>query len=204
MIAPNKSETCAARHRPTTLAVAAALLGSVGIADASVALYSYSENTTSFQAVYSFTPDITPLDGQSTGLGSWTANLTQSYTPAVPSVSPASYVFSWEGAHVATPHAGELPLLLANLGTCSIDAASLTGTFCDTTTDVPHLDLDNLLYQHYDQYHFWLELVSGGGYAYLTGTHVGEVPVPAAAWLLGSGLFGVAVAGHRKKTAAHG
>jgi hypothetical protein len=116
-------------------------------------------------------------------------------------LSPASYTFAWAGAHLATPHAGELPLLLADLGTCTFEASSLTGTFCDTTTQVPHLDLDNLLYQHYDEYHFWLDLVSGGGYAYLTGTHVGEVPVPAAVWLFGSGLVGLTAVARRRSSA---
>lgn len=188
-----------ARHGALTAAmVMAAVAGSA--ANASITLTSYTENTTSFQAVYSFTPDITPLDGETTGLGDWTATLTQTYSPAVPSVSPAQYVFAWAGAHLATPHAGELPLLLADLGTCTIAAGSLAGTFCDTTTQVPHLDPDNLLYQHYDEYHFWLDLVSGGGYAYLTGTH-SEVPVPAAAWLFGSGLLGLTAVARRKTQA---
>ena len=165
---------------------ATACLSLSGAVHASIALTSYTENANSFQAVYSFSQTITPLDAETTGLGDWTATLTQTYNPAVPSVSTAQYVFAWSGAHLATPHAGELPASLADLGTCAIDAGTLTGTFCDTTTNVPHL-----LDQHYDQYHFWLELVSGGGYAYLTGTHSSAVPLPAAVWLLGSGLIGL-------------
>lgn len=176
---------------------ASALVCLSGTANATIALTSYSENANSFQAVYSFSQTITPLDAETTGLGNWTATLTQTYNPAVPLVSPAQYIFAWSGAHLATPHAGELPLLLADLGTCAIDAGTLTGTFCDTTTNVPHL-----LDQHYDQYHFWLELDSGGGYAYLTGTHVGEVPVPAAVWLFGSGLIGLAGVARRRSTRA--
>lgn len=175
-------------------------------ADASVTLTSYTENATSFQAVYSFSQDVTPLDGETTGLGNWTATLTQTYVPGVPLVSPAQYVFTWAGAHLATPHSGELPLLLADLGTCSINAGSLTGTFCDTTTYIPHLDLTNLLYEHHDTYRFWLELVNGGGYAYLTGVHgtVGEVPVPAAAWLFASGFAGMVALGRRNGQAVRG
>lgn len=193
------------RHGALAGAMAIAAVAS-STADASITLTSYTENTTSFQAVYAFTPDIAPLDGETTGLGDWTATLTQTYIPGVPLVSPAQYVFAWAGAHIATPHAGELPLLLADLGTCSINAGSLTGTFCDTTTYIPHLDLTNLLYEHYDTYHFWLELVSGGGYAYLTGSHggVGEVPVPAAAWLLASGFAGMVALGRRRNKMSSG
>lgn len=192
----------ASKQALAALAVATVFSAVANTASASITLTSYTENATSFQAVYSFTPDITPLDGQTTGLGDWTATLNQSYSPAVPLVSPAQYVFAWAGAHLATPHAGELPLLLADLGTCTIAAGSLTGTFCDTTTQVPHLDLTNLLYEHYDSYHFWIDLVSGGGYAYLTGSHVSAIPVPAAAWLLGSGLAGLVAVSRRSRLAS--
>src|SRR5690606_10947620 len=87
-------------------------------AEASVTLTSYTENATSFEAVYAFTPDITPLDGETSGLGNWSAILTQSYLPAVPLVSPAQYVFNWEGIHLSMPHAGELPILLPTVGLC--------------------------------------------------------------------------------------
>ena len=164
-----------------------------GAAEASVTLTSYTENATSFEAVYVFTPDITPLDSETSGLGNWSAILTQTYLPAVPLVSPAQYVFNWEGIHLSTPHAGELPILLPTVGLCTIDAASLTGTFCQETVDVPHL-----LGHHYDQYSFMLELVSGGGYATFTGTHLSAIPVPAAAWLLISGIGGLAAVARRK------
>lgn len=194
----------ASKQALAALTVATALSAMANTASASITLTSYTENATSFQAVYSFTPDITPLDGETTGLGDWTATLTQTYSPAVPLISPAQYVFAWAGAHIATPHSGELPLLLADLGTCTIAAGSLTGTFCDTTTYVEHLDLTNLLYEHFDTYHFWVDLVSGGGYAYLTGSHgdVSAVPVPAAAWLLGSGLAGLVAVSRRSRLAS--
>jgi hypothetical protein len=194
--------TLSAHCRAFTAALA--LTAATGTSHAAIVLSSYNETANSFEAIFAFTPDITPLDAEITGLGNWTATLTQTYIPGIPLISSAQYTFAWAGAHLATPHPGELPLLLADLGTCTIGAGSLTGTFCDTTTQIPHLDLDNLLYQHYDEYHFWLELVSGGGYAYLTGTHVGEVPVPAAAWLFGSGLAGLMAAGRRKRGSIRG
>lgn len=190
-------------RRRGRLIAALVLMGATASAHASLVMTGYTETATSFEAVYAFTPDISP-DVETSGLGSWTATLTQLYVPGVPLISPAQFTFAWAGAHLATPHSGELPLLLADLGTCTVDAGSLTGTFCDTTTQIPHLDLDNLLYQHYDEYHFWLDLVSGGGYAYLTGTHVGAVPVPAAAWLFGSGLAGLMAAGRRKRGSIRG
>lgn len=174
-------------------------------ANASITLVSYAEDATSFSAVYAFSPTVTLFDAETTGLGSWTATLTQTYSPADPILNPvADFTFAWAGAHLATPHAAELPLLLADLGTCTISAGSLTGTFCDTTTAVPHVGLYELLDPHYDEYHFWLDLVSGGGYAYLTGTHVGEVPVPAGAWLFASGLAGIVSLGRRNRLPARG
>ena len=173
--------------------LAAVVFAAANVTEASVTLTSYTENVTSFEAVYAFTPDITPLDSETSGLDNWSAILTQSYLPAVPLVLPAQYVFSWEGIHLSTPHAGELPILLPTVGQCTIDAASLTGTFCQETVDVPHL-----IGGHYDQYSFMLELVSGGGYATFTGAHVSAIPVPAAAWLLVSGIGGLAAVARRK------
>lgn len=165
-----------------------------GVANASITMTSYTETATSFQAVYAFTPDITLTDGTPNLGSSWETLVNQTYLPAVPLVSPETWTFEWQGAHLATPHTGELPLLLTTLGTCSI-TSELTGTFCDTTTQVPHL-----LGGHSDEYRFWLELTDSSGYAYFTGTHVSEVPVPAAAWLFGSGLAGMVALGRRRKT----
>lgn len=190
---------------PASLArasVAAAVLAvsmvASGSANASIMMTSYTETATSFQAVYAFTPDATLSDGVPNLGGSWETLVNQTYLPAVPLVSPQTWTFEWQAAHIATPHAGELPLLLTSLGVCSI-TSGLTGTFCDTTTQVPHL-----LGGHYDEYRFWLELTDSSGYAHLTGTHVGAVPVPAAAWLFGSGLAGLMAAGRRKRGSIRG
>lgn len=176
------------------IAAALALSALPGAAQASITLVDYTETTTTFSAQYAFTPDITLTDGEANLGSSWETLLNQTFEPAVPLVSPDTWTFEWQGAHIATPHAGELPLLLTSLGVCSI-TAGLTGTFCDTTTQVPHL-----LGHHYDEYRFWLELTDSSGYAYFTGTH--EVPIPAAGWLLGSGLVGLVGIARRRKTAA--
>lgn len=178
------------------LAAALALAVSTSVAHASVATTSYTENTESFQAVYAFTPDIVPTDGESHLLGDWAAVLNQTNTLGL-------FTFAWAGAHLATPHAGELPLLLADLGTCTLNnITSLTGTFCDTTTTVTHLSLPD--YDHNDVYHFWLDLTNGSGYAYFTGEHVvvSAVPLPAAVWMFGSGLVGMATIGRRNRILA--
>ena len=183
-------------RRYRSLMAAMAISAMTTTVHASIALTSYTENATAFQAIYAFTPDITPLDGETSGSGSWSATLTQTYSPAVPLISPAQYIFNWEGLHSAMPHAGELPNLTPTAGSCTIDAASLTGTFCEQTVNTPHLPGD-----HYDQYTFMLELVSGGGFATFTGTHISAVPVPAAAWLLISGIGGLAAVARRKAKA---
>lgn len=188
----NKAPRFAAKCGMAAL-VAVCSAGVVTSASASIFLTSYSETATSFEAVYAFTPDISALDVETSGPGDWSATLTQTYVPAVPSVAPAEYVFEWEGMHLSTPHAGELAILSPTVGSCTIDAASLTGTYCQQTVDVPHP-----LGSHFDQYTFMLELISGGGYATFTGTHIGEVPVPAAAWLLISGIGGLAALARRK------
>lgn len=180
-------------HAGMTAATLALAVATSGVANASITMTSYTETATSFQAVYAFTPDITLSDGAPNLGSSWETLVNQTYLPAVPLVSPETWTFEWQGAHLATPHTGELPLLLAALGTCSI-TSGLTGTFCDTTTQVPHL-----LGGHSDEYRFWLELTDSSGYAYFTGTHVSEVPVPAAAWLFGSGLAGMVALGRRRK-----
>jgi hypothetical protein len=177
------------------LAISAAT-GSV--ANASIVMTSYTETATSFEAVYAFTPNISPLDGVSNLGDSWETLVNQTYQPAVPLISPETWTFEWQGAHIATQHTGELPLLLTALGACSI-GSGLTGTFCDTTTQVPHL-----AGHHYDEYRFWLELTDSSGYAFFSGTHVSEVPVPAAAWLFGSGLVGIVTLGRRNRPAVRG
>ena len=177
-------------------ALAAALSAATMSAQGSVSLVDYTETVTSFSAKYAFTPDITLTDGVSILGDYWETLLNQTHEPAVSGVSEATWTFEWQGAHLATPHDDELPLLLTTLGTCSI-TAGLTGTYCDTTTQVPHL-----LGHHYDEYRFWLELTNSSGYAYFTGTHVSEIPVPAAAWLLGSGLLGLIGVARRKMTQA--
>lgn len=168
------------------LASALALASVLGSAQASITMVDYTEDDLSFSAKYAFTPDLSTPDLES-NLGSWETLLTQTYEPAVSGVSPETWTFVWEGAHV--------PLSLTALGSCSITAGQ-TGTFCDTTTQVPHAPGGDS-----DEYRFWLELTDSSGYAYFTGAHVSAVPVPAAAWLFGSGLMGLIGIARRRKAA---
>ena len=165
------------------LAIALVLSGPLsGTAQASIVLADYTETATSFEAVYAFTPDVTPLDAEASNLGSWAATTTQSYLAGLLG-GPGTMIFTWEGLHTAAPHDGESALPLPTAGECRFSAGVTSGRVCDWTATSPHP-----LGAHYDEYRFVLDLVSGGGYAVFSGAHVGEVPVPATAWLLGSGL----------------
>lgn len=173
---------------------------------ASLVLSSYTDDEYSFTAVYNVTSDASLIAGFATNgiLDNWQTTLTQTYTPAVLLGPAAKYTFVWAGAHLAHPHAFELPLLLVDLGTCDIPSTGLTGTYCETTTYVDHLainDIPSLSTFHQDVYTFKLELMNGTGTATITGTHadLSQVPVPAAVWLFASGLGGMVAVGRRKK-----
>ena len=177
------------------LALALALSGLLsGTAQASIVLTDYTETATSFEAVYAFTPDVTPLDAETSGLGSWSATTTQSYMAGALG-GPGTMIFTWEGIHTAAPHNGESPMLLPTAGECRFSAGVTNGRVCDWTATSPHA-----LGTHYDEYNFVLDLVNGGGYAVFSGAHIGQVPVPAAAWLLGSGLIVLAATRGRRKS----
>ena len=177
------------------LAIALALSGPLsGVAQASIVLTDYTETATSFEAIYAFTPDVTPLDAEASGLGSWSATTTQSYL-AGSLGGPGTMIFTWEGLHTAAPHDGESPSPLPTAGECRFSAGVTSGRVCDWTAMSLHP-----LGTHYDEYRFVLDLDNGGGYAVFSGVHVGEVPVPAAAWLLGSGLAVLAATRARRKS----
>ena len=171
------------------LAIVLALSGPLsGAAQASIVLADYTETATSFEAIYAFTPDVTPLDAEASGLGSWSATTTQSYLAGLLG-GPGTMIFTWEGIHTAAPHDGESPVPLPTTGECRFSAGVTSGRVCDWTATSPHP-----LGTHYDEYSFVLDLANGGGYAVFSGAHIGQVPVPAAAWLLGSGLIVLAAA----------
>lgn len=177
------------------LAIALALSGPLsGVAQASIVLTGYTETATSFEAIYAFTPDVTPLDAETSGLGSWSATTTQSYLAGLLG-GPGTMIFTWEGIHTAAPHDGESPLPLPTAGECRFSAGVTSGRVCDWTATSPHP-----LGTHYDEYSFVLDLDNGGGYAVFSGAHIGEVPVPAAAWLLASGLGVLAATRARRKS----
>ena len=165
-----------------------------GVAQASIVLTDYTETATSFEAIYAFTPDVTPLDAEASGLGSWSTTTTQSYVAGLLG-GPGTMIFTWEGMHTAAPHDGESPLPLPTAGECRFSAGVTTGRVCDWTATSPHG-----LGTHYDEYRFVLDLDDGAGYAVFSGIHIGEVPVPAAAWLLGSGLTVLATTRVRRKS----
>jgi hypothetical protein len=174
---------------------------------AGLVLTSFSETPTWFEATYAFSP--TPTPDLELNVGQyWTAEIDLVYNPALLFI-PASFTMTWTGIHKGTdllltgPHGTEL-LGTNVIGVCNFPASTLNGVVCNQTQNTPHLDLALLSPDHMDVYDFDVSLVSGGGTVTFTGCHNNEcgpvVPVPAAAWLLGSGILGLAAVARRKKS----
>lgn len=163
--------------------LAIVLTGASGLVSASIALTGYSENAGSFTATYAFTPD--PSPGFVPPPGSlWNASLSEAFTPT--NLGAGTFSFNWSGSHPPTG--------VAAAGNCTFSNSVLTGTPCNQSMSVADGTAT-------DNYSFVVNLISGGGTATFTGTHTAAVvPLPAAAWLFGSGLVGVGLSA-RKKTA---
>ncbi len=165
------------------LALASALAMTPVLSHAGLTYDSGTETPNAFSVTYDFSA-AAALPDLETWIGTyWQSEITTTWNGG------SSFTFNWSGHHDGTPPTGS--------GVCNFDSSSPDGTYC-VGTDVALHAPDQV-----DEYNFQLDWVGGGGTVTLTGNHypgsVSAVPVPATAWLFGSGIAGLAAVARRRK-----
>lgn len=163
------------------LALGTALALAPVLSHAGLTPISQTETADAFSVTYAFlaTADAPDVDNW---VGTyWQSSITTTWNTG------SSFSFNWNGHHDGTPPNGT--------GLCNFDSSSPNGTYCQATDVVLH-GLDEV-----DEYNFKLDWVSGGGTVTLTGSHYPQtVPIPATAWLFGSGIAGLVAFARRRKS----
>ena len=165
------------------LALGTALAIAPVLSHAGLTYVSDTETADAFSITYAFSATAALPDLESWIGTYWQSEITTTWNGG------SSFTFDWTGHHDGTPPTGS--------GVCNFDSSSSDGTYC-VGSDVAFHAPDGV-----DEYNFQLDWAGGGGTVTLTGNHypesVSAVPVPATAWLFGSGIAGLAAFARRRK-----